>query len=41
MYNLPKNTDLLYIGYCGEKCDKNTKYDNYTLAYKPYCRHAY
>ena len=19
MYNLPKNTDLLYIGYCGEK----------------------
>ena len=42
MYNLPKNTDLLYIGYCGEKCDKNTKYDQYyTLAYKPYCRHAY
>jgi len=42
MYNLPKNTDLLYIGYCGEKCDKNTKYDQYyTIAYKPYCLHAY
>ena len=42
MYNLPKNIDLLYIGYCFEKCNRNTKYDQYyTLAYKPYCRHAY
>ena len=33
---------IAYIGYCGEKCDKNTKYDQYyTLAYKPFCRHAY
>ena len=40
--NIPPNADIVYFGYCWEKCDKTTKYNDYfNYSHLPLCRHCY
>ena len=40
--NIPEDCDILYLGYCWERCNKITPVNPYiNKAYAPLCRHAY
>lgn len=42
LHNIPDDCDILYLGYCWEKCNKITKYNNYvSMGNEPKCRHSY
>lgn len=40
--NIPSDTDIIYLSYCFEYCDKIKKINNiFSHSYRPLCRHFY
>lgn len=42
LHNIPDDCDILYLGYCWEKCNKVKSINKYiSYSFYPRCRHAY